>query len=167
MAFVCVVNGGVIPVVWHVDEFGKCVSVNSERYIKIIEEEILPWLPQNIKNLLWMMQDGATAHTASESMEFLKRIFGTKIISRFASKFGGVEWPSHSPDLNPLDYSFWSQAQSIVYKKKPETIEELTWIVEEFFGNLDEENIRKTVANLLKRAQLCVQERGGHFEHKL
>ena len=54
-----------------------------------------------------------------------------------------------------------------VWKNKPKSIEELTFVVEEFFANLDEEKIRKTVANKLKRAQLCIEAKGGHFEHKV
>ena len=169
MAFVLVVCGVVLPVIWHVDEEGNPVSVNSANYRKVIHEQVVPCLPQELLDdgQLWWMQDGATAHTASASMNFLKEIFGTKIISRTASKFGGIEWPAHSPDLNPLDFSFWSQAQSEVYEHHPTTIEEIVAIVEGFFGNLNEEKVKKTVANVLKRAQLCVEEKGGHFEHKL
>ena len=54
-----------------------------------------------------------------------------------------------------------------VWKDKPESIEELTNSVEEFFANCDEDIVRKIVANILKRAKLCVQEKGGHFEHLL
>ena len=167
MAFVCMVNGIVLPVIWHVDEDGKPISVNSERYRKVFKEEVLPCLPEDLLDQLWWMQDGATAHTANESMNLLRETFGERIISRLASKFGGVEWPSHSPDLNPLDYSFWSQAMSKVWKAKCETIEELVSVVEEFFSNCDEDLVRKTVSNILKRAKLCVQEKGGHFDHKM
>ena len=30
-----------------------------------------------------------------------------------------------------------------------------------------EQKIRKTVANILKRAQLCIEAKGGHFELKM
>ena len=169
MAFVCVFNGGIFPVIWHIDEEGKHVSVNTNNYIKVLKDEIFPWIPQELldEEKVWWMQDGAPSHTSNASMSELKKVFGDKIISRFASKFGGIEWPSHSPDLNPLDYSFWSQAQREVWKNKPDTIEDLKLIVEEFFESLDQEKVRKTVSNILKRAQLCVEEKGGHFEHKL
>ena len=167
MAFVCVVNGIILPIIWHVDENGDPTSVNSARYIKVFREDVLPCLPEDLIDQLWWMQDGAPAHTAKNSMTELKNVFGTRIISRLASKFGGVEWPSHSPDLNPLDFSFWGQAMAKVWKDKPESIEELTNSVEEFFANCDEDIVRKIVANVLKRAKLCVQEKGGHFEHLL
>ena len=40
-------------------------------------------------------------------------------------------------------------------------------LVEVFFESLDEELIRKTVANILKRARICLQQNGGHFEHRM
>ena len=97
----------------------------------------------------------------------MRKIFGSRIISRLSSKFGGIEWPAHSPDLNPLDYSFWSQAMSRVWKEKPTTLENLTLVVEEFFESCSEELIRKTVENVLIRAELCIKNKGGHFEHKM
>ena len=130
MAFVCVVNGIILPIIWHVDENGDPTSVNSARYIKVFREDVLPCLPEDLIDQLWWMQDGAPAHTAKNSMTELKNVFGTRIISRLASKFGGVEWPSHSPDLNPLDFSFWGQAMAKAWKDKPESIEELTNSVE-------------------------------------
>ena len=93
----------------------------------------------------------------------LRQIFGDRLISRFANR----EWPSRSPDLNPLDFSFWNLAMTEVYKVKPKTLEELTTTVENFFEQLgqDENLVRKIVGNILKRAEICVQQEGGHFEH--
>ena len=52
-------------------------------------------------------QDGATAHTTDMVLDYLKDEWQTRIISRNAdiNGRGGVNWPSRSPDLNPLD--FW------------------------------------------------------------
>ena len=33
--------------------------------------------------------------------------------------------------------------------------------------NKDEAKVRRIVANLYKRAQICRNENGGHFEHKM
>ena len=100
-AFVYVVDGKVYPVIWHIDEDGKNVSVNTDRYIQVINEikENLP--PRKIKKF-WFMQDGATCHTSKRSREELKKFFGDRIISKHEE----IEWPAKSPDLNPLDYSF-------------------------------------------------------------
>ena len=169
MAFVCVFNGGIFPVIWHIDEEGKHVSVNTNNYIKVLKDEIFPWIPQELldEEKVWWMQDGAPSHTSNASMSELKNVFGDKIISRFASKFGGIEWPSHSPDLNPLDYSFWSQAMAHVIRCQPKTIPELMEVVEDFVVNFDPEIASRVVRQVKYRAALCKSVGGGHFQHLL
>ena len=46
------------------------------------------------------------AHTKKNVLDWLNTKFQTRIISRNADKLnrGGINWPSCSPDLNPLDY---------------------------------------------------------------
>ena len=73
----------------------------------------------------------------------------------------------HSPDLNPLDFSFWGQAMTKVWEAKPETIEELKVVVENFFSSLSKDFVKDCCLNIKKRAQLCINQNGGHFEHLL
>ena len=53
-------------------------------------------------------QDGATWHTANETINLLKKTFGERIISRR----GPVAWPPKSCDLTPLDYFLCAMASS-------------------------------------------------------
>ena len=161
-AFVCVVNGRVLPVIWHVDEEGKSVSVNTERYKKVIDDIISNLSARELKKYYWQ-QDGASCHTSKASMEKLRGIFGNRIISQKAE----IEWPAKSPDLNPLDFAFWGMAMKEVWEQKPETIPELVSVVENFFESLSEEIVRKSVGNIMKRAELCVKNKGGHFENEM
>ena len=167
MCFVIIVQGQAF-LYWHVDENGKNVSVNSAQYIKSVID-LLENLPiGKLKSFYWWSQDGAPPHTSKLTMDFLKKIFGNRIISRQLKNFkipDVPEWPPHSPDLNPLDYSFWGQAMQKVWEAKPSNINELKSIVENFFVNLSPDFVKKCVANIQKRATLCVQQKGGHFEH--
>ena len=108
------------------------------------------------------MQDGASCHTAKKVMAELKNVFQNRLISRNS---GQIAWPAHSPDLNPLDYSFWGQSMAEVWKQQPESIEQLCEIVENFASNMSEDQVRKMVSNVRKRAQKCVEVNGDHFEH--
>ena len=45
----------------------------------------------------WFQQDGATPHTANETLAWLRQRFEERLISRRCD----VEWAPHSPDLNP------------------------------------------------------------------
>ena len=51
----------------------------------------------------WFQQDGATPHTANETLAWLRQRFEEKLISRRCD----VEWAPHSPDLKPPDFYLW------------------------------------------------------------
>ena len=108
----------------------------------------------------WWQQDGATCHTTKKFIEFLES--GYKIISRRSNH---VNWPSCSPDLNPLDFSFWGLCETEINEKKPRNKAELKAVINEFCANLDQDFVKSIVRNMIKRARLCVSVEGGHFEH--
>ena len=78
----------------------------------------------NVENIFFQ-QDGATAHTARESLEMLRDIFSHILISRFWN----VPWPLQSPDLNPLDLLLWGYLKEKVYIEMPDTLQELKEIL--------------------------------------
>ena len=56
---------------------------------------------------------------------------------------------------------------SEVTRTKPESLTALKEVVEDFALNKDEELVRKICRNAKKRAELCVAQKGSHFEHLL
>lgn len=96
-------------------------TINREVYI----EKILPVAKKYGDKVFgnnWIyQQDGATCHTARESIEWCTAHF-----PQFINK---DRWPANSPDLNPLDYSIWNEfVQAINWNKvssKPTLIKEL------------------------------------------
>ena len=89
--------------------------------------------------------------------------FGGRVISRGTQ----IAWPAHSPDLNPLDFYYWASAQKEVYSRKPTTVDELFNVVKRFSEEHRENVLHSVALNVLKRANLCVQQNGGHFQHLL
>ena len=83
----------------------------------------------------WFQHDGASCHVTGECLEFLQSKYGERIISRRTAH----DWPPYSPDLSPLDFSFWSQAMVDVIRCEPSTISELKTVVEDFAVNMSEE----------------------------
>ena len=85
-------------------------------------------------NEKWFMQDGATAHTAAASREFLRENFQDRDISLKTDSF----WAPHSPDLNPLDFFFlWSYLKDNVYREAPQTIHDLKTAIIHHVRNID------------------------------
>ncbi|GFT06178.1 uncharacterized protein TNCV_1595771 [Trichonephila clavipes] len=82
---------------------GHNVTVNGDRYRAMITNFFIPELHNHDVQELWFQQDGATCHTARETIDLLKDTLGDRLISRF----GPVNWPPRSCDLTPLDYFLW------------------------------------------------------------
>ncbi len=87
-------NGMAAPLIWFPAEFRLTVA----DYIKVLESNFIPWVKANFLNgNMVLQQDGAPAHMAKKSQEFLKASMD------FWSK---DMWPPYSPDANPLDFAF-------------------------------------------------------------
>ena len=71
------------------------------------------------------------------------------------------------PGLNPLDFHFWGVAQQQVYQEYPEAIQSLIDCVKSFAAWYDSSVIERIAANVVKRAKLCLDANGGHFQHLL
>ena len=88
--------------------------------------------------------------------------FGDRVISKKAA----IMWPPSSPDLAPNDYSFWGRAQDYMYHRRPQTFEELKQALIDFIETFNEDDIRRMVQNIRRRAKLCLNYcDGGTFEH--
>ena len=79
----------------------KKKTVNQQVYC----EEMCPQMFSDIRNVMddrtWTwQQDGARAHTARASVQFLQQSTPYFIEPE--------DWPSKSPDLNVMDYCIWS-----------------------------------------------------------
>ena len=107
--------------------------------------------------------DGASCHVTPACLDFLKSKFGTRVISRKTEHI----WPPYSPDLSPMDFSFWSYVLSHVIRCQPATIQELKMIVSDFISNMEPDYLRKIARQTRRRAEFCVSQNGGHFEHLL
>lgn len=88
---------------------------NGKRY-ELLIDRIVAQLhaqlsPEDFRKC-WWQQDGASSHTAGDSLGAIQEHFGTRIISRGAT----LNWPAHSPNLNPLDYWFWAHLRSRLYE---------------------------------------------------
>ncbi|GFW92758.1 transposable element Tc3 transposase [Trichonephila clavipes] len=87
----------------------------------MITNFFIPELNNHDVQELWFQQDGATCHTARDTIDLLKDTFGDRLIS----SFGPVNWPPRSCDLTPLDYFLWGYVKSLVYADKPQTLDHL------------------------------------------
>ena len=105
-----------------------------------------PNLPPNSGTLRFQL-DGATTHTAVNSIAALRRLFPQRVISRF----GDVPWPPRSPDLTAPDFSVGLfNKKSVQYSPYRLTCTQKT--------------IREEIAKISEETHLCIEEGGGHLK---
>ena len=65
---------------WAFKESVVAVTVNSDRYVNMLEEFFLPRTDELDHEDIWFQQDGATAHTSKASMAVLREHFPEHLI---------------------------------------------------------------------------------------
>ena len=103
------------------NERDEAVTVNGERYREMITDFCWPELDNMVVGNTWFQQDGATCHTANETLALVREKFPGRVISRR----GHVNWPPRSCDLTPLDCFLWGYVKSRDYANHPATIHNL------------------------------------------
>ncbi|KAK6014970.1 hypothetical protein OSTOST_19633 [Ostertagia ostertagi] len=84
------------------------LKINADYYIAQLRDEILPSCSRLYPHGNFVLQqDWAPAHAARKTVEFLE-----SVDVEYLKK---TEYPSASPDLNPLDYRVWAELNRTVY----------------------------------------------------
>lgn len=152
--------GGVIGPFFFENQAGDAVTVNGERYREMLNNYFF----HQINNLdladMWFQQDGATCHTADETLNLLATRFPGRIISNRAE----VNWPPRSCDMTPLDFFLWGYVKGKVYANNPATIQQLKENIRGVIAEIEPELCRKVMENFVKRVDICQRSRGGHLE---
>lgn len=160
MAWAGIVNGCVLPIVW----FQRGISVNSQNYLELLQNNMWPSVENNsdLENYFFQ-QDGATPHCAQKCLDFLLEKFPERVISRRTSH----PWPASSPDLNLLDFWFWGEMEQVIQEKQPTSIDSLKAIVDEAAASMEPEKIHRACQNFRRRVEMCRLKEGGHFESNI
>lgn len=152
-------SGGIIGPYFFENEQGRAVTVNGERYRRMIRNFLWPRLQEIDLANIFFQQDGATCHTARETLDLLAENFQGRTISRN----GDFNWPARSCDLTPLDFFLWGYVKSLVYENKPRTIEALRDNIVRVITEIEPDICQKVITNWTSRLHAVRQSRGGHL----
>ncbi|XP_056642215.1 uncharacterized protein LOC130448740 [Diorhabda sublineata] len=95
-------------------------NLNGPLYLDFLQErlhELLEDIPLALRQNMQFLHDGAPPHYSLQVRQYLKEQF--------------PHWPPRGPDLNPLDFSIWSQMKALVYKEKITSLPQLRRKIEE------------------------------------
>lgn len=143
------------------DENGRSVTVNTLRYVNMLENFLQPQLARNpVYENMFFQQDGATCHTSRGSITVLRRLFPNHVIS----KNGDISWPARSPDLSACDYFLWGYLKSRVFQSPPpQNCRELKERIREEIIRIDAATLTNVMNNFRPRLLECVEQNGGHL----
>ncbi|CAK1585984.1 unnamed protein product [Parnassius mnemosyne] len=74
------------------------------------------------------------------------------------------DWPSSSPDLNPLDYKIWQHLEEKACSKPHPNLESLKTSLIKAAADIDMDFVRAAIDDWPCRLKACIQNHGGHFE---
>ncbi|KAK7096852.1 hypothetical protein V1264_003899 [Littorina saxatilis] len=158
-------KGGVVGPFFFEDNDGNPVTVNSERYIEMLQRKFIPAIRRR-RNIdiytVVFQQDGAPPHCSNRTREYLRQHFpGDRLLSRRTDN----PWPPYSPDLNPADYFLWGYLKERVYTGNPRTSEELKESIRREIRRIPAEMLTRVVDNFNVRLAAVIQQRGAWIEH--
>lgn len=136
------------------------VKVNATYYReKVLEAALKPWARKQFGLRPWtFQQDSAPAHKARVNQEWLKNN-----VPNFISH---TEWPSKSPDANPLDYCLWSILETKVGAKKYHSMDAFKKAIVREWAKIPEDHVRAACNSFKDRLKAIVKAKGGHIERK-
>jgi len=146
---------------FHADAVGPLVRVegkmNSAWYHGVLTHHAMPFMAGLIRSRhkkrrkhepIWHYQhDNATPHTAGINKTYLQ---GKE--EKYNGKFKVLEWPSSSPDLNPIE-NVWGiiKGKLSKYSKKPRNLDELWERVHSEWEDLPKETLERLAQSMPKR----------------
>jgi transposase len=121
-------------------------------YIKILEKHLLPYISTKFNEKGYMFQqDNAPVHTARDVGEWIT----TKKIKTLP------DWPSQSPDLNPIEH-LWSELERRIRNrsKHPKNIRELEIALQNEWAQIPEHVYIGLVKSMPRRVEACIAKNG-------
>lgn len=142
--------------------------LNGEAYLNFLRDnlpDLLEDVPLRLRQEMWFMHDGAPPHFSLRVRAYLDIAFPRRWIGRG----GTVAWPARSPDMNPCDFFLWGYLKDLVYRSEVRDVEDLRQRILDGCDSIRNtpgifERVRESFK---RRAQVCVNADGAHFEQFL
>jgi transposase len=126
--------------------------MNFKRYEAMLDKTLKPSIDYlfepRIRPTVYFQQDNAPCHRTP----VMKKILGKQKISL-------LEFPSRSPDLNPIE-NLWKQLKTSIAKQKPTSKAELIETIKREWKNISSRSCEKLVNNMPQRVAAVLKAKG-------
>ncbi len=126
----------------------KSSRMNSEVFRAILSAPIQPNASELIGRRFTVQMDNDPKHTAKATKEFLK-----------GKKWTVMQWPSQSPDLNPIEHAF-HLLKTKLKGKCPKNKQELKTVAVEAWQSITRDETQRLVMSMRSRLQAVIDCKG-------
>lgn len=126
--------------------------MNSQDYIEILENYLVPLIVTQFHGRGYKFQDdNASMHTANS----------VKIWMRERNIITLSDWPSQSPDLNPIEH-LWDELERRLKKREihPKNSRELELVLQEEWSKIPQIIYQKLIESIPRRIEACISSDG-------
>ena len=125
-------------------------TLDAGEYVQMLEEHLMPFIEEHHTGGCVFQQDGAPAHSAKHTREFLMMAGITDMV-----------WPAKSPDLNCIE-NMWGEMARRVYHggRQFESEEDLLEAIYYEWNNIGLDYVRDLIRSMPNRADECLKKRG-------
>ena len=125
--------------------------MNSEKYIDLLEDCLIPFIEDNQEENVVYQQDNAAIHTSKKSREWFRQ-----------KDLPLLKLPARSPDINPIE-NLWGILSRAVYKngKQYNNIKELEKAIRVEWSKIHIATLQKLICSMANRIFQVIQHNGG------
>lgn len=121
--------------------------MNADKYIQILKDGLIPVIEKSKKKFIFQ-HDNDPKHTAKKTKQFLED-----------NDIEILEWPSCSPDLNPIE-NVWKILKERVRKRKSKNSEEFVKNITEEWNNFDKKILKSLINSMPNRILQVIENNG-------
>ena len=124
--------------------------MNSQAYIDILQDRLLPSLNNLLPQAGYFQQDNAPIHNSKQTRAFLLQ-----------NNIQVMDWPPLSPDMNPIE-NVWAEISKKLDREKINNSDELFAKISEFWENLmnNVEYRMSLIDSMPKRVNALIDSKG-------
>lgn len=123
-------------------------TMNSNSYIALLREKVIPWMRKRINRGLILQQDNAPPHVSRATMGFIRD-----------ERVDVLDWPPNSPDLNPIENA-WSFLKDRIGMRSPKSLQELETIAFEEWDQLIKTFLNNLIDSMPRRIAQVINRNG-------
>ena len=132
-------------------------NLTADLYVEILEKTLIPCAQNIFGDSNWtLLHDNDPKHTSNKVKLFLD--------NNNINYINSSEWPSYSPDLNPIE-NIWSMLKQKVSERNPRNQKTLLKMIKEEWENIDVNIIKKAIDSMSLRLNDVIKNKGAKTKY--